>query len=386
MDFTTSATSLALTLLDQGNTFLINGKYDAAISSYSKAIDVLEDSNKNKTSMSATANINSISSLRNGLRFRSYSHRAEAHLKLQNASDAVADSAEALAIVEKVGEEFQKVLLDGELEMIRKRNDTALELGEKLLKSKPPTKQSSEPAVVETLAPAASKPAKKKLPTCPKYQYYQSDSVMTISILEKNVKPEHIKVDFSLDKLSVIMIKEGVEFTVICGTLYDAVDVSKCKIVYKDEKVLIKLKKMQKHEWHNLFGSGASPKHTPKGENSSSTDVKKEPPKLDSNKKASRPYVSDRDWDAIDRNLKEEEESEKGEGEEAMNKLFQNIYKNANEDTRRAMIKSFQTSGGTCLSTNWDEVSKTDYEKERKAPKGVEWKNWEGEKLPQEED
>ena len=28
------------------------------------------------------------------------------------------------------------------------------------------------------------------------------------------------------------------------------------------------------------------------------------------------------------------------------------------EDTRRAMMKSFQTSGGTVLSTNWDEVGK----------------------------
>jgi suppressor of G2 allele of SKP1 len=38
------------------------------------------------------------------------------------------------------------------------------------------------------------------------------------------------------------------------------------------------------------------------------------------------------------------------------------------------MVKSMQTSGGTCLSTNWNEVEKTDYEKERQAPKGMEWK------------
>ena len=50
------------------------------------------------------------------------------------------------------------------------------------------------------------------------------------------------------------------------------------------------------------------------------------------------------------------------------------------------MIKSYQTSGGTVLSTNWDEVAKKDYEKERTAPKGMEWKTWEGKKLEMKED
>ena len=43
-------------------------------------------------------------------------------------------------------------------------------------------------------------------------------------------------------------------------------------------------------------------------------------------------------------------------------------------------------SGGTCLSTNWNEVEKTDYESERQAPKGMEWKNYEGDKLPMKDD
>lgn len=46
------------------------------------------------------------------------------------------------------------------------------------------------------------------------------------------------------------------------------------------------------------------------------------------------------------------------------------------QDTRRAMNKSMQTSGGTCLSTNWGEVKDKDYEKEQVAPKGMEWKKY----------
>merc|ERR1712078_58285 len=132
------------------------------------------------------------------------------------------------------------------------------------------------------------------------------------------------------------------------------------------------------------MGSAEAKTNDPKPKNvdSDETGNPKPIPTVPKDDTKARPYASHRDWDAIEKNIADEEKNEKPEGDEAMNKLFKQIYSNASDDTRRAMVKSFQTSGGTVLSTNWDEVKEKDYEKERTAPKGVEWKTWDGEKVP----
>lgn len=56
--------------------------------------------------------------------------------------------------------------------------------------------------------------------------------------------------------------------------------------------------------------------------------------------------------------------------------FFKQIFSQGDEEKRKAMMKSFQTSGGTVLSTDWNDVSKKDYEgRDRPSPpKGQEWK------------
>jgi len=57
-----------------------------------------------------------------------------------------------------------------------------------------------------------------------------------------------------------------------------------------------------------------------------------------------------------------------------LNKVFQDIYSNGSEEQRRAMMKSFVESGGTVLSTNWDEVGKG--EVKGSPPDGLQMHKW----------
>ncbi|KAL2540215.1 Protein SGT1B [Abeliophyllum distichum] len=81
------------------------------------------------------------------------------------------------------------------------------------------------------------------------------------------------------------------------------------------------------------------------------------------------------DWDKLEAQVKKEEKEEKLDGDAALNKFFRDVYGDADEDTRRAMSKSFLESHGTVLSTNWKDVGSKKVI--GSPPDGMELKKWE---------
>lgn len=87
-----------------------------------------------------------------------------------------------------------------------------------------------------------------------------------------------------------------------------------------------------------------------------------------------------KNWDGITSSILDREKALTSDddpnvgGDSTVNEFFQKLFADADEDTKRAMMKSYQESGGTTLSTNWDEVKKAPVEV--KPPEGSEWKKW----------
>eukprot|EP01120_Amphizonella_sp_Union-15-10_P013532 TRINITY_DN6285_c0_g2_i1.p1 TRINITY_DN6285_c0_g2~~TRINITY_DN6285_c0_g2_i1.p1 ORF type:complete len:381 (+),score=93.46 TRINITY_DN6285_c0_g2_i1:67-1209(+) len=194
---------------------------------------------------------------------------------------------------------------------------------------------------------ATQPPAPSKL----RHDWYQNEAFVMLSVFAKGCKKEDVQVYFSEKKINVFIQSNEGKFEINLD-LCDKIVPSECKYEVLSAKIEIKLKKLRSGRWNDLEDTG-------KGVASWSAVQDK------------KPTYGSKNWDKI---AKELVSDDKLEGDAALNKVFQDIYQNASDDQRRAMQKSFLESGGTVLSTNWDEVGKAPVK--GSPPQGLEMRNW----------
>lgn len=76
-----------------------------------------------------------------------------------------------------------------------------------------------------------------------------------------------------------------------------------------------------------------------------------------------------KDWDRFGA-----DDDEDAQADSDPNSFFQKLYAGASPEVQRAMMKSFQESNGTALSTDWESVSKEKVKTQ--PPDGMEAKKW----------
>ncbi|CAM0881773.1 unnamed protein product [Alopecurus aequalis] len=332
-----------------------------------------------------------------------YADRAQAHIKLGSYTEAVADANKAIELDPSMHkaylrkgsaciklEEYQtaKAALevgssyasgDSRFTRLMKECDDRIAEEASQAPAKSPAAAAVAPAAPSgstTVAPASedkedgasmeNAEQTVEVPIKPKYRhdYYNSTSEVVLTIFAKGVPADSVVVDFGEQMLSVSIELPGEEPYHFQPRLFSKIIPEKSKYIVLSTKVEIRLAKADQVTWTSLDYKG-KPKATQK------INVPAE--------SAQRPsYPSSKpkkDWDKLEAEVKKQEKDEKLDGDAALNKFFREIYSDADEDMRRAMMKSFVESNGTVLSTNWKDVGKKTVE--GSPPDGMELKKWE---------
>lgn len=343
----------------QGNQHYVEEDYAAALKSFSAALDQ-DDAN-----------------------VECYVNRAATHYKLEQFTDALADTRTALEIKpssHKAHFRQGTVLFalkqheDARVSFFQAKKHGGPEASAIIWMAKCNQALGLPQGAVPEVQPAAVVPQSTQPVTEPvsgsdsgalriKHDHYQTDAYVNVSVMIKGLADADVECGFGERSLSVTAkLHTGADYSLELD-LWNSIVPAESSFVVRKTKIDIKLKKASPVRWAALEGDGTT-----------EAAVVMESAEAIAAKRATT-VKSGKDWDALVVDIKKEEEEEKPEGEAALNSLFKKIYGDGDDATKRAMMKSYQESGGTVLSTNWGEIGKE--KTEMKPPDGMEYKKYE---------
>ena len=236
-------------------------------------------------------------------------------------------------------------------------------------------KQASKVTPSPTVAPSAptSTSTTSSAPTTIRHEWYQNAQSVILTIYAKGVPKDKAHIDIQDDSLEISFPRPNdpsANFSFTVDPLFRLIDASKSKCTIMGTKVEFTLaKQAQGEKWKDLEGTEPlksvqpSEKPTipesvlaPQQAPSYPTSSKSGPKNWDklANDLTKKPKTAKKDKGDSEEEVEDAYESD--EGGDAVDGFFKKLYKGADEDTRRAMMKSYTESGGTSLSTNWNEV------------------------------
>jgi len=191
-----------------------------------------------------------------------------------------------------------------------------------------------------------------------RHQWFQNDNRVEVNVMAKKMPKERVCVELEPRRLKVVTKDEaGEEEYVLEVELYSEIDATASKYEVLGSKIeIILVKKVPKEHWKDLEARAAEPTAAVAASGESEAPAS-----------AAYPYAGKKvDWNKVEQEVQKEEKEEKLEGDAAVMKFFKEIFKDSDEDTRRAMMKSYQESGGKSLSTNWKDVGSRSFENDAK--------------------
>ena len=194
-----------------------------------------------------------------------------------------------------------------------------------------------------------------------KFDWYQTDTDVFINIYLKKLAEADLKLNLREETIDLVVEKPDTPRVEKFFNLTHQIVTESSTHKILSTKIEIKLRKKTGNFWSKLE------KSADEVQMAGATEAERPPAYPSSCPKK-------KDWEGIERQVKKDEAEEKPEGDAALNQLFQKIYADGSDEVRKAMNKSFQESGGTVLSTNWNEIAAK--KTEIKAPDGMEWKKY----------